>query len=385
MRLLFNVGSPGWQAPVFLSTTALLLVMSAVGCDGGDSSCGDIACDVGTVCDPVTAACIDATKSCLANVDCGDDTKKCLDDVCVPKCHDVACDTEHGEICDPDLGACVGGNACETDADCTAENTFCEDGGCVGARFAACGPSEPCGENLDCLSNGVGGTCAVRCEATPDCAPFETCNLDPDAGAFANHCQVNLCRPGTDGMADGFQDADYLGACTIMGSGDGTCLGPLQLGATLGGLCMGPGTAQPGEACNSEAGYGEELACDSGLCLTGDGGTDGVCGAFCSLFDGDTCSDHLDGQATTCAPIFATNGICAPQVESPAAAGESCTQVPDAPLVCVEDHACVPVDGGGSECRVGCDVNALAGEPGSCSAGQCVAVGGDNASVGTCN
>jgi len=401
MRLPFSVpffaGSPCWLEPGLSAPKALLptllpavlpvllLAMSAAGCDGGDGSCAEITCDVGTVCDPVTAACIDATKSCITNSDCGDDTKKCLEDVCVPRCHDVVCDTEHGEICDPDLGQCVGGNACEINADCTAANTLCEKGGCVGGRFAQCGPGAPCAENMDCISNGLSGTCTARCDATSDCAPFETCNLDPGGGALTNHCQVNLCRPGSDGLADGFQDAEYMSGCNVLGSGDGTCLGPLQLGTTLGGLCMAPGNAQPGEPCNSEAGYGQDLACDGGLCLTGDGATDGVCGGFCSLFDGNTCADQPGGQATACVAVFETNGICAPQVESAAAAGEACTQVPDGPQPCIEEHACVPGTSGGNECRAICDIRAQAGATGSCAIGQCTPAGVENPVLGTCN
>ncbi len=370
---------------------ALALAFALGGCasDGDGDSCAEVTCDEGEVCDPIVGECISAVKSCTVSADCSESTKKCLDDVCVPKCHNVVCDPEFGEICDPEIGECVASLRCEDTSQCTRENTFCEDGDvggkCVGNRFATCSASEPCSQNLDCISNGFGGTCAAPCDATPDCSAIDTCNLDPDAGPQMNHCQLNLCRPGTDGMADGFQDANYMGPCNVMGAGDGTCLGPLQLGLAQGGFCLASGQAQPGEACSTEAGIGHPQACDNGFCAADDGVTEGVCLELCSLFDAASCTATAAGPQA-CAPLFGTNGFCVPQANPPAAAGAPCTQIEGGPLACIEGFQCVPaLSGNGTECRAGCDLNAQPAAPGSCAVGACIMIDPNNTNVGVCN
>jgi len=366
------------------------LVLIAAGCDtdvdpdttGGPSTdlCADVTCGTNEVCDPVDGQCLLAIEACETTSDCDDDTMKCSDGACVANCTDVVCDTDHGELCDPETGDCVGGFACDVDEDCDVEaGSLCQDGGCVGTRYSSCNQTQPCMEGLDCLNAGFGGVCAEPCETSAECIPYEVCN---DAGLYDGHCNFNPCRPGGDPGLDGFQDAPYMGPCNVDGTGDGVCLGPLMLGTEPGGVCVGHGTAQPGDACDVNEGLGSALACDNGWCI-GDPGSS-ICVELCAPFDAASCGD-LFGAPATCVPIFGLPGVCLPQSVPAVDAGLSCNpSPPDGTLPCIEDYTCVPAGGPTNTCEPYCDLAAGPTDPGACPAGTCTQIDPMNPFLGAC-
>jgi len=357
----------------------LFLTLSA--CDQISTLCKGVTCEGLRVCDTTTGACvIPEDLRCSDDGDCAV-LQKCSDAMCVSKCADVTCDTANAEVCDPMSGLCSTGNSCEEDEDCE-EGKVCEEDACVGDRYAECGAKELCAEGLNCMSTYLGEVCLAACEDNDPCMDFETC-LDDDVGlwgaGFKNHCFLNLCRPGGD-IYGIFQDTAYLGECVSGAQTDATCVGPFPFeGGDEGGFCIAKGSLEVGELCYPVPQGQPEKRCGTGGCVGLEDDGIGICLAYCTLFDGESCAP-INAAPTACYGFFGTNGYCVGQVEEPAENGEACTIQLDA-MSCVEDYACTEDD----VCVPFCDNRAEAGEAGVCESGDCFVYGPqENPHLGIC-
>jgi len=358
-----------------------LVACALYACDQVSTLCKGVTCEGLRVCDLDTGACVvpDDLK-CVSDGDCAV-LEKCSDGACVSKCADVTCDTAKGQVCDPMTGLCSTANSCEEDDDCK-EGKICEGEECVGDRYGACGSKEPCAEGLNCMSTYLGEVCLVACEDNDPCMDFETC-LGDDVGLWGagikNHCFLNLCRPGGD-IYGIFQDTEYLGECVSGTQTDATCVGPIPFeGGDEGGFCIAKGNLDVGDICYAATQGEPEKRCGEGGCVGLEDDGIGICLAYCTLFDDESC-ESIDSDPTACYGFFGTNGYCVGQVEEPAENGEACTIDLEA-MTCVEDYACTEDD----VCVPFCDDRAETGEAGACENGDCFVYGPDeNPYLGIC-
>jgi hypothetical protein len=213
------------------------------------------------------------------------------------------------------------GTVCQTNADC-GSGQVCHEGHCGGTRYGACSPALPCQIGLDCVEQGAEHICLEPCESTDVCTLEERCwtpeEAEPLGDGVANHCFYNYCGEGSFWDPDDVvTDAEWMGPCDALGSGDGTCVGPLTstpLGSA--GLCINTGAERvPGWPCDPSAVHGDlSMSCAGGLCIAS-----GICIELCSTDGVDNCQEwSFGGLVTSCSPYAGVTlaesgaGLCMP-------------------------------------------------------------------------
>jgi len=380
----------------YLHLLALTFAMSSlVACTATeeDGGCTDSSCGPGTVCDPESGLCVipEDDNSCIDDSECQSDTEVCRNNECVERCADVNCPS--GQECNASTGLCEetsgggstggGGGAgdCTTDDDCGG-GASCIEGACLVGAGGDCSQFQ-CQEGLNCATGLIGSQCLTPCTQASDCSIIEQCLLSPSIilAGFKDHCFTNLCGP-FDQFPPGdnrtfiLQDSDYLGPCSVSGDADGgVCWGEFDLVPELGrgGICMGAsGTKLHGEACDATATHGDENSCLDSFCAP----QTNTCMAFCNLFDDESCPDGSACLVVTDPPGHDRAGVCAPQLETPVAPFEACTQNPLFNS-CTDGTFCAPRDmqeGTETVCLPACLITPDDDGTGACETGTCTAV-----------
>lgn len=304
----------------------------------------------------------------------------------------------NGGHCAPDLESAAHGKPCASDLSCG--DLFCLAIGDKG--FCTIGCAGFCGQFGSCTTVQIGGTLAglclpdggvggfgAPCEAAPDCASLQCAATADGGGRCAIPCsagcpsdaicdELGFCvRPGTRPVgwpcASGFDCSSGHCAesggtfarvcalpCELAGDcPDGTGCTPTQAGT----FCLPFGAPPEGFPCLQSGACGPDR-----LCVASDVPDVGVCRDACDPYgDG---SDCLAGGRCR---WEAGAGYCAPSgggalVGAPCGPDDACR----VDLVCVEES-------GVARCAVDCDPATGAG----CgSTEQCVALAGDESSVG---
>ena len=111
-------------------------------------------------------------------------------------------------------------------------------------------------------------------------------------------------------------DAEWIGTCDALGTGDGTCWGPLENSSfgNIGGCLNTGGERVPGWPCDSQAVHGDlSASCADGLCSAS-----GICLEVCATDQPDNCQDwSFTGTPTSCdaasqPSIESIAGLCMP-------------------------------------------------------------------------
>ena len=367
-------------------------------CDGAGACvfvdvihCADpTTCDGGSVCDPVTGACV-AEPDAPAGTTCDRDSNACTVDACdgTGSCvfvENIACQDpttcDGGQVCNPTSGACedlpdpAAGTSCDLDSNaCTvdicdgsgscvfdenvvcADPTVCDGGSTCDPSTGACvaDPDAPAGTSCDRDSNACtidvcdgSGSCVfdenvacadpTTCDGGSTCDPSSgTCVDDPDAPAGTscdldgNACTVDVC----DGSGACVFDDNVVCADPTVCDGGSTC-------DPATGACVADPDAPAGTACDRDSNACTIDECDgSGSCVHAD---DVAC------LDPTAC----DG-GSTCDP---TTGICVDDPDAPA--GTSCD---------LDSNACtVDICDGSGSCVF--DENVVCADPTVCDGGS---------------
>lgn len=221
------------------------------------SSCEQVNCQSGQVCNPTTLSCQDActADSCSPGQVCEASTGLCQTDNC-PGEDPRQCDTNSARpIWDPVHCFCA---ECTSNADCTGAGEVCTAGGrcvacqtpCDAATPGTCTGSTPyCID--DCCAECVG---AADCQAGQlclggACATPPSCTADPTACPTGTTCQNGTCAPNTGG---GVCDPTNPTGCPTGTFCDPTTLTcSSAIGGGLGcGLCNPDCTCDGGLTCN---------------------------------------------------------------------------------------------------------------------------------------
>ncbi len=235
----------------------------AAGTDGGPTGCqsnADCTGDPnGTVCDPVTGACI----GCANATDCPSGQFCDANQNCSAGCDEASDCSGSTPLCDTATNQCV---ECTTDTECPS-GSICVSNACA----TGCSASQPCtsanetccGTSCHDLSSDVNdcGTCGTQCPSPPNAATVCTagvCGIGLCASGFADcnknsldGCEVNvtlstcLCAPGTtQSCYTGAAGTAGVGACK---AGSQTC----DLSGLSWGPCIGQVVPAPEVCANS--------------------------------------------------------------------------------------------------------------------------------------
>lgn len=349
----------------------LCVLVSTVSCPGSMGPC-----DAGTVCHPMTGACVPLPDPPQGSP-CEDDKNLCTIEQCdglgscipfgeVP-CEDPTGECDAGEGCNPVTGQCEilddppSGTGCEEDGDlCTIEE--CDgDGNCVFIGNVFCpGPSGPCDAGTVC--NPMTGACdhltdpafGTPCDLDNNQCTVEQCDgngscvfvMNITCQAAVPPCEAGeVCNP-MNGQCVALPDPPLSTPCELDGNlctidhcnGSGSCV-------FLGNVtCQSPNPpCEGGEVCIPATGMCQALP-------------DAPFGSHCED-DGDLCTIEICNGVGDC--IFQANVTCQapfPPCEAGAVCNSNtglCENLPDPPQstpceldnnLCTVDHC----DGAGS-------------------------------------
>ncbi len=272
----------------------------------------------------------------------------------------------------------LGGVACDDGSLCTAKDV-CVQGVCQGSANLGCDDSNPCtSDSCDpvqgCTHAAQDGPCADDGNAcTLDQCKNQQCShvAAPSGSACSddgNPCTTDVCAGNVCGhppSSVGSACPDEGDSCTVdTCDGKGACGHALKAGTcAIQGVCVGSGSAQPGNAC---------FVCDPGA---NPKGWTAASGLPCNDGDGCTTSDlclagTCKGKTKDCSGLndACNSGICQ---------GDQCVSVAKPSTTgCNDQDACTSGDHCSSgKClgtAVNCTVVADACNDGVCAAGACL-------------
>ncbi|HYC54352.1 MAG TPA: hypothetical protein VEL28_05390 [Candidatus Binatia bacterium] len=335
----------------------------------------------------------DMTPAPRAVEGCGDGKCSLPDESVINCIMDCGCQSECGQFA-PGLCGCDA--LCYEFDDC-CPNACSQCGACCGN--GTCDPSEDsssCAQDCGCAAIGCGGADEGNCFCDADCAMFEDCCAD-----FCSQCGGPSCCG--NGTCEASEDSTTCRAdCAICGDGicelDETAITCVQdCGCGADEYCGGPG---PGGGCGcdaecvfrgdccpdvcSECGVSTlgSLCCGSGTCDPGEDAD--VCAQDCGCAADDACGNAAPAGCH-CDEVCMQKGDCCPDVcgacgsqtnEAECCGNDTCDPGEDASS-CAADCGCAAAECGSSTpAPDGCLCSADCAQTDSCCEDLCDVCGG---------